>query len=89
MKRKEKFKFAVGDRVIYRCRGLGGNGILDGKTGVVKHISRYARRHDNDVDYDVEFDEPFPDCMDLAHFRIKPGHGWACTEEHLDKEEIP
>ena len=46
MKKKGKCKFSVGDRVIYRCWGDGGNGILDGKHGVVKHISEYAKHHD-------------------------------------------
>ncbi len=79
---KKKHKFKIGDRVVYRCRGQGGNGWLDGEAGVVKHISDYGSNYD----YDVEFDRIIPENMGLAHFGIRDGHGWACTEEHLQAE---
>lgn len=85
MKGKEKYKFAVGDRVIYRCRGMGWNGLRDGDHGSV--VARQSFPGHND--YIVKFDRFSPEYMDLKEFKVDDGYGWACTEEHLDKEEIP
>lgn len=83
MKQKNKFKFAVGDRVIYWCRGMGGNGLRDGDHGKV--IERQSFTGHND--YIVEFDRFSPEYMDLKNFKIPDGYGWSCTEEHLDSED--
>ena len=89
MKGKEKYKFAVGDRVVYRRRGVGGNGLRDGDHGKV--IARQNFRDQND--YIVEFDRFSPEYMDLKEFKVADGYGWACTEEHLDSRapygEVP
>ena len=83
MKGKEKYKFAVGDRVIYRCRGMGGNGLRDGDHGRV--VARQSFPGHND--YIVKFDRFSPEYMDLKEFKVDAGYGWACTEEHLDSED--
>lgn len=83
MKRKEKYKFAVGDRVIYRCRGMGGNGLRDGDHGRV--VARQSFLGHND--YIVKFDTYSPEYMDLKRFKVADGYGWPCTEEHLDTED--
>lgn len=83
MKGKEKYKFAVGERVIYRSRGTGGNGLRDGDHGKV--VARQRFRDHND--YIVKFDRFSPEYMDLKSFKIPDGYGWSCTEEHLDSED--
>ena len=84
MKRKEKYKFAVGDRVIYRCRGVGGNFSLDGQRGKVMHREAFKTHNE----YAVLFDNClWVEWMDLKRFKIPDGYGWACTEEHLDSED--
>ena len=83
MKRKEKYKFAVGDRVIYRCRGMGGNGMRDGDHGSV--VARQSFTGHND--YIVKFDTYSPEYMDLREFKVADGYGWPCTAEHLDSED--
>lgn len=83
MKGKEKYKFAVGDRVIYRCRGMGGNGLRDGDHGKV--VARQSFPGHND--YIVKFDRFSPEYMDLREFKVADGYGWPCTEEHLDSED--
>ena len=83
MNEKEKYKFAVGDRVIYRCRGMGGNGLRDGDHGSV--VARQSFPGHND--YIVKFDRFSPEYMDLKEFKVADGYGWPCNEEHLDSED--
>lgn len=83
MNEKEKYKFAVGDRVVYRRRGVGGNGLRDGDHGKV--VARQSFPGHND--YIVKFDRFSPEYMDLKEFKVADGYGWACTEEHLDSED--
>lgn len=80
---KTHYKFKTGQRVIYRCRGMGGNGLRDGDHGKV--VARQSFRDQND--YIVKFDRFSPEYMDLKNFKIPDGYGWPCTEEHLDSED--